>query len=359
MSDLELLENICNPESYLHKTYFQNHHEYGLFGEPVIHSKPHSDPLILLAYLDALLGANDIDNCNILWRRSLIYDQNLYNIHLNDFMYPSTTEDSLFYSTKSINNILKIDTAQCNTDRNTINTLSEFLQPTHCVSVDYNLSSHPYPIEKFIKYFRPIGLLIGKPNNNTRGFIWASTNTYKCAILVRGPLSSVSSKTPGMSPLFVTEPSPCMILPKDKVEFDNIENSSSIKRAFLYIIISTICNTNEQELPQKRVIHIGTTDKYINHYLTSCAISFCISARSSNGVMNTYIEKMKTNAKRLPDKSGHPVEIASYKLGFFPSIDNIHFENKRGDCFIFSNFNVCLENKWNYKHALIKYIDLE
>lgn len=359
MSDLDLLESVCNPESDLHKTYLHDHLDYGIFGKSVISNKPHSDPLILLAYLDASLGASDVDKCNILWRRSLVYDQIPYNIHLNDFMYPSTTEDALFYSTKSISNILKINPTQNNNDGNTINILSEFLQPTRCVSVEYNLPSRPYPVEKFTKYFRPIGILIGKPNNDTRGFIWASANTYKCAILVNGPLSSVSSKTPGMSPLFVSEPSPCMILPKDNLEFDNIENSSSLKRAFLYVIISTICDNNELELSQGRILYIGTTDKYINYHLPSFNVLFCISTQCSSGVLDTYLEKIKTKIKPVSNKCGQLVEIGSYKLGFFPSVDNINFENKTSDCFTFSNFNVCLSNKWNYKHILIKYIDLE
>jgi hypothetical protein len=312
------------------------------------HGKARTEPIVNTVFLNGEYGANGLQKCNILWRRSLIYDDMEFNMRLQDCVYPIGTDDNTFLSSKTINDILKLPGQTHSGTENLPSILSELLQPNHCTSESYNVSSRPTTIEKFIKYFSPVGIVIGKTEPENQLAIWDSVDTQSCNVLVDGPLSAVSSKTTGMDSSFITQSNPRLILPKDRLDIDIHDSSSS--RVFLYVIIMTCSKTAPQS---KNIPLISNVNHETEYYLTSYDMRFCISSRGVYAIINDYIKDLKHHLKPRGLKLGILGEVACFRLGFFPSFHTTSLHAEYSDNYIFENFNIYLHTHWKYKSLLI------
>lgn len=312
------------------------------------HRKTRTEPIVNTVFLNGEYGATGLQVCNILWRRSLIYDEMEFNMRLQDCVYPIGTDDNTFLSSKTIRDILKLPGQTHSGTENLTSMLSELIQPIHCTSESYNVSSRPTTIEKFIKYFSPVGIVIGKTEPENQLAIWDSVDTQSCIVLVDGPLSAVSSKTTGMYPSFVTHTNPQLILPKDGLDID-INNSSS-SRVFLYVIIMTCSKTAQQS---KYIPLTSNTNQRTEYYLTSYDMRFCISSRGVYAIIDDYIKDLKSHLIPREGKLGILGEVACFRLGYFPSFHTSSLHAEYSDNYIFENFNIYLHSNWKYKSTLV------
>lgn len=318
-----------------------------LFDIQDTYEKPHSQPTINSICLNGECGANGLHLCNILWRRSLIFDHLEFNMRLQDCTYPIGTNDITFLSSRSIDEILKLtgQTQPCVENEKVL--LSEFLKPVACASEDYNVSSRPTTVQKFIKYFTPAGIVVGKRDPENQFAIWDSVDSHSCNLLINGPLSAICSKTPGMCPSFASCPSPRLIIPNDKLDIDNCSSS----RVFLYVVI----RTSLKSAPECKSIPIlHKTQTSVNFYFSGHEITYCLSSRGIHAIMERYIEDLKSCLRSTESKHGKLAEVACFRFGFIPSFNCSSLRAENSDNYVFENFNVCLYGDWKYKSFLAR-----